>query len=166
MEIVKNFGLDPILFGAQIINFLIVFYLLKRFLYKPILEILRKRENEIREGLKQAEKGRLLYEKTVEKEKEILIKAREEAKLMIDDAKGQAVLMAQKIEEDSKKQAERIMLSAKEQIDLESKEAEKRLSVKMTEMSFDFLSKALKEMFSEKEQKDVLEKALKQLKSN
>ena len=72
MEIVDHFGLDPYLFGAQVINFLIIFYLLKRFLYKPVLEILRKREREIAEGLKQAEEGKILLEKAQEKEKEIL----------------------------------------------------------------------------------------------
>ena len=166
MEIAKNFGLDPFLFGAQVINFLIIFYLLKRFLYKPVLEVLRKRENEIREGLKQAEEGRILYEKTVEKEKEILRRAREDGKKMIDEAKNQAITLAAKIEEDSKKHAERIIESAREQIGIETKEAEKRLTVKVSELSFDFLSRSLKEMFSEKEQKEVLEKALKQFKPN
>lgn len=162
MEIVKNFGLDPIIFGAQIINFLIVFYLLKRFLYKPILEILRKRENEIKEGLKQAEEGRQLFEKTVEKEKEILRRAREDSRKMIDEAKNQAILISQKIEDDSKKHAERIIESAREQIGIETKETEKRLTVKVSELSLEFLSRALKRMFSEKEQAEVLEKALKQ----
>lgn len=164
MEIVKNFGLDPIIFGAQIINFLIVFYLLKRFLYKPILEVLRKRENEIKEGLKQAEEGRQLFEKTLEKEKEILRRAREDSRKMIDEAKSQAILISQKIEEDSKKHAERIIESAKEQIGIETKEAEKRLMVKVSELSLEFLSRSLKRMFSEKEQSEVLEKALKQFK--
>lgn len=162
MEIVKNFGLDPIIFGAQIINFLIVFYLLKRFLYKPILEILRKRENEIKEGLKQAEEGKQLLEKTLEKEKEILRRAREDGRKMIDEAKNQAILMSSKIEDDSKKHAERIIESAREQINIETKEAEKRLTVKVSELSLEFLSRSLKQMFSEKEQSEVLEKALKQ----
>lgn len=164
MEIVKNFGLDPILFGAQIINFLIVFYLLKRFLYKPILEILRKRENEIKVGLKQAEEGRQLYEETVEKEKQILRRAREDSRKMIDEAKNQAIALSAKIEEDSKKHAERIIEKAREQINIETKEAEKRLTVKVGELSFEFLSRALKRMFSEKEQSEVFEKALKQFK--
>lgn len=166
MEIVKNFGLDPIIFGAQIINFLVVFYLLKRFLYKPILEVLRKRENEIKDGLKQAEEGRLLYEKTVEKEKEILRKAREESKKMMEDARNQALVLSAKMEEDGKKQAERIISSAREQIELETKAAEKRLAGQISNLSFEFLSKALKQMFSGKEQEEVMQKALREFKQN
>ncbi len=160
MDALKNFGLDPFLFGAQVINFLIILYLLKRFLYKPVLSVLKKREDTIKEGLKQAEEGRLLYEKTVQKEKEILSKAHENAKKMMEDAKNQALEISHKIEEESKKQAEKIIISAKEQIELETQEAEKKLSLKITTLSFDFLGKALKEMFSEKEQKEVIKKAL------
>jgi len=167
MEIAKSFGLDPFLFGAQVINFLIIFYLLKRFLYKPVLTILKKREDTIKEGLKQAEEAKLLYEKTVEKEKDILRKAKDEAKIMIDEAKNQSLELSQKIQEDTKKQAEKILANAQNQITLETKEAEKRLTVKITELSLDFLKNSLKEMFSESQQKEVLEKALKQIgKSN
>lgn len=166
MEVLKNFGLNPYLFGAQAINFLIVLYLLKKFLYKPILEVLRKRENEIKEGLKQAEEAKILMEKTTEKEKEILQKAREEARQTIAEAKNEALLLAQKIEGEGKLQAERIISDAREQITLESKEAEKRLTSKIGELSVDFLKTALREMFSEKEQKEVLDKAIRELKPN
>lgn len=164
MEIVKNFGLDPFLFGAQIVNFLIVFYLLKRFLYKPVLDLLKKREDAIKEGLKQAEEAKLLLEKTQEREKEILKKAHENAKQTIDEAKNQAAEIATQIEENSKKQAEKIIEQAREQITLETKEAEKRLSERISDLSLDFLSNSIKEMFSEKEQKEVMEKAIKQIK--
>lgn len=166
MEVLKSFGLNPLLFGAQIINFLIVFYLLKRFLYKPVLDLLKKREDTIKEGLKQAEEGRLLYEKTVEKEKEILTKARESARQTISEAKSEGLILAQKIEDDSRKQAEKIIAQAKEQIVLETKEAEKKLTARISDLSIEFLQSAIKEMFSEKEQKEVLDKAMKQLKPN
>lgn len=166
MEIVKNFGLDPFLFGAQVVNFLIILYLLKRFLYKPILDTLKKRENEIKEGIKQAEDARILLEKTEEREKQILKKAQESAKQTINEAKSEALVLAQKIEEDSKKQAEKILSQAREQIALEAKEAEKKLTSKIGALSVDLLQASLKEIFSEKEQKEVLEKAVKQLGKN
>ena len=109
MEILKTFGVDPILMGAQILNFLIIFYLLKRFLYKPVLGMLKTREDKIKEGMKQAEEARLTLEKTVEEEKKILNKAHEEAKSLILDAKTQAIEVSREIEENTKKQAEKIL---------------------------------------------------------
>ena len=62
MEIINNFGLDPLLLGAQIVNFLIIFFILKRFAYKPVLDILKKREDSIKEGLRQAEEGKKILD--------------------------------------------------------------------------------------------------------
>ncbi len=72
MEIIKNFGLNPILLAAQIVNFLIIFFILKKFLYKPVLNVLNKRQVTIKEGLKQAEEARVKLEKVVIEEKDIL----------------------------------------------------------------------------------------------
>ena len=52
MELLKDFGFDPILLTAQIINFLIVLVVLKKFMYKPVLDMLKKRENDIKKGIK------------------------------------------------------------------------------------------------------------------
>lgn len=164
MEIIKGFGLDPFLFGAQLINFLIVLYLLKRFLYKPVLDTLKKRERQILEGLKQAEEGKALLDKALIREKEILKKAREEAKKTINETKDQALRVRRDIEEGTKLEAEKIIREAREQIERETKEVEKRLVSQVSHLSVDFLRKSLSSMFSEKEQKEVLDRAVKTIK--
>jgi F-type H+-transporting ATPase subunit b len=50
MEILNQFGLDWKLFIAQIVNFLVIAYIFKRFLYKPILDALHKRNDAIKKG--------------------------------------------------------------------------------------------------------------------
>ncbi len=44
--------------GAQIVNFFILIYLLKRFLYKPVLKAMDERERKIADNLQQAERSR------------------------------------------------------------------------------------------------------------
>ena len=82
MEKFAQFGVEPILLGAQIVNFLLLLYLLKRFLYKPVLGIIKKREDKIRLGLEAAAKGEELFKKAAEEEKKRLQKASEEAHLL------------------------------------------------------------------------------------
>jgi len=164
MDILKNFGLDPVLLGAQIVNFLIIFYLLKKFLYKPVLGMLKKREDKIQEGLKQAEEARVTLEKTLAEEKKILNKAQEEARKIIEGSRSQATEVSRKIEEDTKKQAERILLETREQINQESKETEMRLSGKVSLLAEEMLTKSLEGFFGEKEQKQIVTKAIKQIK--
>jgi F-type H+-transporting ATPase subunit b len=163
MEILKNFGFDPVMLGAQIINFLIILFLLKRLLYKPVLSMLRKRADAITEGINQAEKSRILLEKTIEDEKKILRKAQEQSKKIIGDANAQAVLIASEIEQNSRKQAEKILEDAKVQIVQETKEAQKKLADDISKLSIEFLSTSLKEIFGEKEEKIIIEKTIKRL---
>jgi F-type H+-transporting ATPase subunit b len=164
MEILKTFGLDPILLGAQIINFLIIFYLLKRFLYKPVLGMLKTREDKIKEGMKQAEEARLTLEKTIEEEKKILTKAHDEAKSLITDAKTQAIEVSREVEENTKKQAEKILVDARAQIEQDAKRMETELGEKISILAKDMLTKSLQGTIGEKEQKQIAEKAVKNIK--
>lgn len=165
MELIKNFGLDPVYLGAQIINFLIIFYFLRRFLYKPVFSMLKKREEEIKEGLEKTEKARQLMEKTMEEEKTLLKKAQERATKIIEQAGQEAVDLQKKAEENAKKQAEKIKQEAKEQIEKEAKATEERLTAHITKVSVVFLQKALSEMFTEKEQQEIMNRAVKKLKA-
>jgi len=164
MDILKNFGFDPYLLGAQIINFLIIFYLLKHFLYKPLLDMLKKRADTIKEGLKQAEESRLTLEKTLEEEKKILTKAKDAARQIIEDAKLQAVENAREIEKNAKLQTEKMLLEARTQINHEAQETERKLSEKVSILAADMLTKSLEGLFKDSEQKQITEKALKQIK--
>lgn len=164
MEILKNFGFDPVMLVAQIINFLIIFYLLKRFLYKPVLEMLKKREDAIAQGLKQAEEARITLEKTLEQEKKILTRASDDGKKIIEEARMQSKQVALEIEENTKKQTEKMIQEAKQQIEQDAKEVEKRLSEKVSMLALDMLTKSLEGMVGAKEQKQILTKTLKQIK--
>lgn len=46
-----NFGVDWKLLAAQGLNFFILFFILRQFVYRPILGILKKRRHEIEKGL-------------------------------------------------------------------------------------------------------------------
>lgn len=164
MEFLKNLGFDPIMLVAQILNFLVIFYLLKRFLYKPVMDMIKKREDIVKTGLKQAEDAAIALENATAKEKKVLEKAQEEAKKMVEEAKTQSLQLAKDMEENAKIQTEKIVLDAKAQINLEALEMERRLASKVGILAEDILNKSLKGIFSSKEQKTIVERALKSLK--
>ena len=164
MEILKDFGVNPILLGAQIINFLIVFYLLKRFLYKPVLDVLRKREDEIKKGLQEAEKGRKLLEETEGKEKKILRNARLKADEMVKNAKAQGEEILRESDQKAKKQSEKILLDAKDAIEQESAKAEKELMENVGKLAIEMLEKSMTNLLDRNQQKILLKKASDQIK--
>src|SRR3989344_2965783 len=120
MEILKDFGVNWILLLAQVVNFLIVFIILKKILYKPFLSMLKKREEKVSEGLKAAEEGKKLLEEATQKEHDMLKKAQETSARLVKDAKDQASEIAAKIEEKALKQSDKVLLEAKEKIEQEA----------------------------------------------
>ena len=160
MEIIKNFGVDPVLLAAQIFNFLIVFFVLKKFLYKPILDLLQKRQGAIREGIKQAEEAKIKLEKVVIEERNILRNAQLQAKKIIEEAKTESIELTKRMNDSAKKQGEKMLNDAKDQILRESKDAEKRLAVNISKLAVSFLEKSLNGFFTPKEQKEVVSNAL------
>ena len=98
---------------AQIINFFILVWLLKRFLYKPILKAINERENKIVSQLKDAEnkKAEALKEQNEfeqknkmfdQSKKEMMDKSISESndvrQKLLEDARKEATLLAEKLE--------------------------------------------------------------------
>lgn len=164
MEVLHDFGVEPVLLIAQIVNFLIIAYILKRFAYKPILTLLQNRKKTIQQGLEQADEARKLLEQANEKETALLKNAQTEARKLQEEAKKYSDEILKQAEESAKKRTEQLLLAAKEQIAVETREAEKRLEKHTSELAIAFLQKAVSQLFTEKDQKAVMEKATKSMK--
>lgn len=164
MELLKSFGINPVLLFAQIINFAIVLYVLQRFMYKPIMEVIKKRKQSIEEGLKQAEESRILLEKTAEKEKEVLRKAQAESKKILEETKKQSGEIFKTTEESAKSQAKQILEEAKKQIYFETLKAQKELSMKISSLAVELLQKSVTELFSKEDQEKIIKNAITKIK--
>ena len=109
MDILSSFGVDIRLLVIQMVNFAIVFVVLWKFLYIPLIEVIKKRQNEIEKGLKDAQKAKEELETIHKKEEEIISEARKKAQDIADNAKKSAELQAQEIVSDAKDKAESIL---------------------------------------------------------
>jgi len=165
MEIIENFGINPLLLIAQIVNFLIIFFILKKFLFKPVLEILKKREKTIKEGLRDAEEGQKTLEEAKEKEKSILKNAQISAEKIIEDARLQGLEISKEAQDKARKETEDILRNARLQIEQEYKEAEKKLALKVSQTAVEFLEKSLGSLFGDKKQKELMQIAIKKIKN-
>ncbi len=86
MNILSDFGVQPILLAAQVVNFLVLLFILQRFLYRPILKVLKDRKQTIETSLKQAEEIELRLQQTEEEREQIVSKAAQEAQHIVDEA--------------------------------------------------------------------------------
>lgn len=107
-------GIDINILVAQIVNFLIVVFVLQKLLYKPVMAMLDKRRKEAEEGIKLKADMEVEHEKLAERRKKIIKEA---------NAEGQRIVAAAVT--DAKKEGERIIEEAR----IESKaEFEKRMA--------------------------------------
>lgn len=163
MEIFEIFGLNGLLIIAQIVNFLVILYILKRFLYKPLFRILEKRESLVKETVKNAEQSEKALDKAETQEKDIIKKAQTNANEIISDAKERAADIVKTAEEKAKAQTDKMLADAKTQIEQETAKAQSELNKYVSELSVQLLKKSLANVFTEKEQSEIVARAVKEM---
>src|SRR6059058_5326769 len=90
----ETFGWNVWLFLSQVISFIIVALLLKRFAYTPVLKILEERRQRIQEGLLNADKIKQQLADAEQRHAEILAQANAQAQKMIEEARASASTVA------------------------------------------------------------------------
>ncbi|MBP6925575.1 MAG: ATP synthase F0 subunit B, partial [Candidatus Pacebacteria bacterium] len=88
--ILGKIGFDWQVAFANLVNFLIIFFILKHLAFKPLQKVIEKRRAEIQTGLDNAERAKTSL-LNAEQEKEVIVMAaRQEANDIIATAKTQA----------------------------------------------------------------------------
>ncbi|MDR1941096.1 MAG: ATP synthase F0 subunit B [Endomicrobium sp.] len=160
MEILHTLGLEWKLFLGQIINFLIIAYILKRFLYKPIRKMLEERRLKIDQSLADAENAKAALENAGLERKKILEGAKNDAGALAAAAKISLEENKQKMTEEAKKQSEQIITDAKQKASAEFDGLSKRIGQISVDLSGKILSKVFADLFTEDEKQKVIAKAL------
>jgi F-type H+-transporting ATPase subunit b len=76
----ESLGLDIKLLVAQIVNFAILFFVLKKVLYKPLIKVIDERNKKIDDSLINSQKIEETLAKIEQKEADVMDKARQKAK--------------------------------------------------------------------------------------
>jgi F-type H+-transporting ATPase subunit b len=163
MEIFKSFGIDGIAVAAQIVNFLVILFILRRFVYKPMFKIFKQREDLAKKSIADEEASKKLLAKTQEQEKETLKKAQVTATQIIKDAREQSADMLVQAEEKTRKQTEEMIMEAREQITRETQAAQEKLTGYVSKLSVELLKKSLSSAFTPDEQSSIVKRAVKEL---
>jgi F-type H+-transporting ATPase subunit b len=78
-ELIRHFGIDVKLLFAQAVNFLVLLFILRVFMYRPVLELLKARKKKIESGLQMAKEAEERLRGAQEEKREVLRQAVEEA---------------------------------------------------------------------------------------
>lgn len=163
MDILNQFGINPLLLAAQVVNFAVLLFILKRFLYKPILKVLEERKNKIAESLKNAEEIEKRLVETSEKIDKMMGKASDEAQKIIDESKKEGALYLEEAKERAGKMAEEIIKKSQEAAKAETLKMEQEVMAKVAEIVAVGMEKVTGKVLNKKDQKDMIERSIKNL---
>ena len=137
MAFFDAFGVDLPKLAFQVFNFLLLLYLLNRFLFKPVLKLLDERESRIKKGLEDAEAAARDRELAQAEREAALDEARKEAQAMIARATKIADDSRTEILAEAKAQAEKVTSRATEEITAEKERAMAELRATVADLALD-----------------------------
>ncbi|HEY9593455.1 MAG TPA: F0F1 ATP synthase subunit B [Spirochaetia bacterium] len=163
MEALGRLGLDWRQFAAQLVNFLIIAWLIWRFLLKPLLANMKKRSDTIAKGLKDAEAARAALAEAETQRQKVLQDASAEAYRMLEAARDEAERVRAAAMERAGKDAERVIAEARAAMAIERRDMEKAVQALSLELSGKILEKAVHGLFSDSEKEAVVNRGLQRI---
>ncbi|MDA2935792.1 F0F1 ATP synthase subunit B [Patescibacteria group bacterium AH-259-L05] len=163
-ELIHQLGVEWKLLIAQIINFVILLFVLKKFLYAPLVKFMNMRKEKIVSGLEKAEQAEQAFEKLQEQKEQELAKIHKQAQSIIAKAKETGDQKQQEIIAATEKRAQKIIDDAKSQIQAEKEVMIKQVRSDIADLIAGATSKILEQEMTEQKQKDLTQKTLKVLK--
>jgi F-type H+-transporting ATPase subunit b len=151
------------LFLAQVISFLIVTLLLRRFAYRPILAVLEERRRKIEEGQLNAEKIKKELAEAEKRYQEILAKANADAQKMIDEARESAAHLSERKQQEAIASAEQIIAKAREASAIEHERTMESLKRELGRLVVDTTAKVAGKVLTSEDQRRLQEEAARQL---
>lgn len=148
------------LFVWTLIAFLAVFFILKKFAWKPILKMLNDRESGIAEAIASAEKVKKEMSQMQADNEKLMIQAREESSKMLREAKEIKDKIITEAKDQAKAEAAKIVNEAQIQIENQKMAAIVEVKNEIGKLSVDVAEKLLRKQLSEKDAQQQYIKAL------
>lgn len=151
----------------QTIVFILLFLLLAKLAWKPIIDSLKDRDRSIQEALDTAEKARLEMSQLRSDNEKLLNEAREERDRILREAREVSLKMREEGQLEAKKASEKIIEDARAAINIEKQAALKDVKVQVAMFSLEIAEKLMKKnLSSDKAQKELVQTYVKDLKVN
>ncbi|OEF99832.1 ATP synthase F0 subunit B [Vulcanibacillus modesticaldus] len=150
-------------FFFQILAFALLFIILKKYAFGPLVDVMEKRQKQIEDQINSAEANRKEAERLLEEQNEALQKSRLEAQDIIERAKVSSEKQAEEIIETAKAEATRIKEQAVMEIQLEKEKAVAALREQVGTLSVLIASKMIEKELDVKEQSKLIDDVMKQV---
>jgi F-type H+-transporting ATPase subunit b len=140
----------------MIVTFAIIFLILKKYAWKPILGMIKEREEGIEKALKSADDALETMRELKSSNEKILAEARAEKDTILKEARDTKDAIINEAKAKAKVEGDRMVAQAREAIQTEKLAAITELKAQVATLSIDIAEKILKEQLSSEEKQKTL----------
>jgi len=144
MDIIDKLGINATFF-VQLINFVILVFILYKLLYKPLFKTLNERTDRIKKGIELTAKLEKEFEQFEKRKQDVLKKAQDQASEIIINAQDKASKNALKILEDTKKRGDEILDDYRKTVELDKQKLREDMNGQVYESVNTIMSKLFEE---------------------
>jgi F-type H+-transporting ATPase subunit b len=162
-KITRDFGISTPFLVAQIVNFLVVAFILWKFAFKPVLATLDERQKKIADGLKFADEMKAKLEATQQESVASAKKAQAEAAKIIEEARKSAKEFLERQTQESAAKANEILVKAQQVIELEKKKMLAEARAEIAGLVVEITQRVLAKQLSDADRARFNEAAAKEL---
>lgn len=144
-------------------NTLIIFLVLKKILFKPVLKILDERQESIRSNIEEGEKAKEEGLKFKEEYETKLSTATSEGHQIVETAKQRAEKKYESIVNEARVEAENIKTKAYDSIEKDKQKAFNDIKGEISDMAIMAASKIIKKDIDESKHKDLIDDFIKEV---
>lgn len=156
-------GFDLKYFLYQLANFLVLVFILKKIIHKPLLSLLEKRREEIESGLKNAKLAEEALNKTEIEQKEILENTRKEARNLIETTREEAKALELSLAQTAATRAETMLEQARQELQFEKEKLRSELRGELAELVVTATEKVLGEAITDPEKRKHVDTLVKEI---
>ena len=162
-EIGERFGFDWQLFLSNCISFGIVCFLLNKFAYKPVVDMLEARREKIAQSVKNSERIKAELADAEKKKADILAGANAEAQRMIEEARASAAAVSERKTQQAIAEAEQIVAKAHEATEIEHGRMLAELKREVGRLVIDTTTKVTGKVLTDDDQRRINEETVSQI---
>lgn len=154
---------DPGLFIWTIATFVVLFVLLSKFAWRPLLQALENRQQMIQKSLSDADQAKQELEQVQQKSNRIIAKARADADAIIANSRTDAAKLQEELREKARAEADGIIKDAERQIQQQTDRSLSQIREEAVDLSLMIASKLIQRNLSKEDNDALIENALKQI---
>jgi F-type H+-transporting ATPase subunit b len=162
-QIGSSFGVTWPKFIAQLVLFLIAYFVLSRYAFGPIMKILEERRKRIEEGQLNAEKIKKQLAEAELRYQEVLRKANDDAQILLEESRKNNEAFSQREMEKAVKESAAIVERARHEITSERNRMVDEVKREMVSLVIKTTAKVAGKVLSPEDQKRLSEEAAKDL---